>query len=174
MHPHLPALPSCFCCWKHTLPTLCCCCIVTLATLWLLWGRPSPAPPAQHSCNKHRPVPLPSAAATHQCRSKPKAHVLRIPRDCSHPLLHMNEPPHAAALCCAAAAFLLLLLIAATAPAHPLLCRSLRMDSASTAMHATISCVMTWPWLFHTSHRLGPSMSITLQAQEGQLQGQVR
>ena len=35
------------------------------------------------------------------------------------------------------------------------------MESASTAMQATISCDMTCPWEFHTSHRLGPNMSIT-------------
>jgi len=45
---------------------------------------------------------------------------------------------------------------------HPLACRSFRMDSASTAMQATISCVMIWPLLFQTSHRLSPSMSITM------------
>ena len=28
-------------------------------------------------------------------------------------------------------------------------------------MQATISCDMTCPWEFHTSHRLGPNMSIT-------------
>ena len=36
-----------------------------------------------------------------------------------------------------------------------------RMDSASTAMQETISWDMTWPREFHTSHRLGPSMSMT-------------
>jgi hypothetical protein len=36
------------------------------------------------------------------------------------------------------------------------------MAMASTAMQATISWDITCPWLFHTSHRLGPSMSITM------------
>jgi len=45
--------------------------------------------------------------------------------------------------------------------AHPLRCSFSRMDSASTAMQDTISCDITCPCEFHTSQRLGPSMSIT-------------
>ena len=48
--------------------------------------------------------------------------------------------------------------------AHPLRCSFSRMDSASTAMQDTISCDITCPCEFHTSHRLGPSMSITCAA----------
>ena len=33
-------------------------------------------------------------------------------------------------------------------------------------MHATISWDMTWPDWFHTSHKLGPSMSMTYQTEE--------
>lgn len=35
------------------------------------------------------------------------------------------------------------------------------MDKASTAMQATISCDICWPCVFHTSHKLGPRMSMT-------------
>ncbi len=50
---------------------------------------------------------------------------------------------------------------AAGRAAHPLRCSFSRMDSASTAMQDTISCDITCPCEFHTSQRLGPSMSIT-------------
>ena len=53
-----------------------------------------------------------------------------------------------------------------TVPAsHPLACSFSRMESASTAMQETISCDMTWPREFHTSHKLGPSMSMTCTKQ---------
>ena len=45
---------------------------------------------------------------------------------------------------------------------NPLLWKFSRIASASTAMHATISCDMSWLFWFHVSHRLGPSRSITI------------
>ena len=44
----------------------------------------------------------------------------------------------------------------------PLACSRSRMAIASTAMQATISWLITCPCVFQTSHRLGPSMSITM------------
>lgn len=53
---------------------------------------------------------------------------------------------------------------------HPFKCNSLRIERASTPMHATISWDMTCPDWFHTSHRLGPNMSMTCQSQRIQSQ----